>query len=49
MARPELDKNKSERRSDDDFGIWLADGVADKEMPEGTYRGKTISVMSCDI
>ena len=32
MARPELDKNKSELRSDDDLGIWLADGVANKEM-----------------
>ena len=39
----ELDKNKNGRLSVNDFGIWLADGIAGKEMVEGIYKGKTIS------
>ena len=42
-ANPEIGKNKSGRWSDDDFGIWLADGVESEKMTEGAYRGKTIS------
>ena len=39
---PELDKSKSGRWSDD-YGIWLADGVAGKELGEGRHKSKTIS------
>ena len=31
-----------------DFGIWLADGIAGKEMTEGIYKGKTISFLVID-
>ena len=45
-SHPELDKNKNGRWSPHDFGIWLSDGVAGKEMDEGTYKGKTISSLT---
>ena len=45
-SRPELNKNKSGRWSVNDFGIWLADGIAGKEMAKGIYKGKTISSLT---
>ena len=45
-SHPELDKNKNGGWSVNDFGIWLADGIAGKEMNEGTYKGKTISSLT---
>jgi hypothetical protein len=41
-AHPEQDKTKTGCWVDDDFGIWLADGVAGGEMEIGTYGGKHI-------
>lgn len=45
-AHPELNKSKNGRWSEDDFCIWLEDGVAGMEMAEGPYRGKTISSLT---
>ena len=45
-SHPELDKNKNGRWSSHDLGIWLSNGVAGKEMSEGTYKGKTISSLT---
>ena len=45
-SHPELDNNKNGRWSPHDFGIWLPDGVAGKEMTEGIYKGKTISSLT---
>ena len=46
QSHSELDKNKNGRWTPHDFGIWLSDGVAGKEMVEGTYKGKTISSLT---
>ena len=45
-SHPELDNNKNGRWSPHDFGIWLADGIAGKEMAECIYKGKTISSLT---
>ena len=45
-SHPGLDKNKNGRWSVNDLGIWLADGIAGKEMAEGIFMGKTISSLT---
>ena len=42
-SHPELNQSKNGRWTPDDWGMWLSDGVAGREMTEGTYRGKTIT------
>ena len=42
-SHSELNQSKIGRWSPDDWGMWLSDGVAGREMAEGTYRGKTIT------
>ena len=42
-SHPKLNQSKNGRWTPDDFGMWLSDGVAGREMVEGTYRGKTIT------
>ena len=42
-SHPELNQSKNGRWTPDDWGMWLSDGVAGREMVEGTYRGKTIT------
>ena len=48
-SHPEPDKSKSGRWSLDDFGIWLADGMAGKELGERTHRGKTITSLQVGL
>ena len=42
-SHPELDQSKNGRWTPDDWGMWLSDGVAGREMVEGIYRSKTIT------
>ena len=44
-AHPEPGESKSARWSDDDIVIQLADGVAGKEVGEGTHKVKTITTL----